>query len=77
MATPFDTLKLARRLETAGFPHQQAGDMSEAIAEAVANLATKGDLTTGLNSLEQRLIIRLGGLITLATGVMVAIKYFG
>jgi hypothetical protein len=52
MATPFDTLKLARRLETAGFPHQQAGDMSEAIAEAVANLATKGDLTTGLNSLE-------------------------
>jgi hypothetical protein len=51
--------------------------MSEAIAEAVANLATKGDLTTGLNSLEQRLIIRLGGLITLATGVMVAIKYFG
>jgi hypothetical protein len=37
-AIPFDTLKLARRLESAGFPPQQAGDMSEAIAEAMSNL---------------------------------------
>lgn len=73
MAMPFDTLKLARRLEAAGFPAQQAGDMSEGIAEAVANLATKADLV----SLEQRLTIRLGGMIMLATGVLVAIKYFG
>ena len=41
---PFDTLKLARRLEAAGFAPQQAGDMAEAIAEALAQLATKADL---------------------------------
>jgi hypothetical protein len=73
MATPFDTLKLARRLETAGFPHQQAGDMSEAIAEAATNLGTKSDL----KALGQDLTIRIGSMIVLATGVLVAIKYFG
>jgi hypothetical protein len=41
---PFDTLKLARRLEATGFPPQQAGDMAEAIAEAVSQLATKADI---------------------------------
>jgi len=41
MAVPFDTLKFARRLETAGFSRLQAGDMSEGIAEAVSQLATK------------------------------------
>jgi hypothetical protein len=44
VAVPFDTLKLARRLESAGFPPQQAGDMSEAIAEALSQLATKADI---------------------------------
>jgi hypothetical protein len=73
MVMPFDTLKLARRLESAGFPHQQAGDMSDAIAEAASNLATKNDL----HDLEQRLIIRLGGLIAISTGILIAIKYFG
>jgi hypothetical protein len=41
---PFDTLKLARRLEAAGFPPQQAGDMAEAIADAFSQLATKADI---------------------------------
>jgi hypothetical protein len=43
---PFDTLKLARRLESAGFSPQQAGDTAEALAEAMsgAELATKADV---------------------------------
>src|SRR5690348_5648896 len=41
---PFDTLKLFRRLEAAGFPTQQAGDMAEAIAEALSQFASKADL---------------------------------
>jgi len=43
---PFDTSKLARRLESAGFPPKQAGDTAEALAEAMsgAELATKADL---------------------------------
>jgi hypothetical protein len=68
MAMPFDTLKLARRLEAAGFPAQQAGDMAEAIAEAVSQLATKADL----RDLEQRIIIKLGGMIVVAVGVILA-----
>lgn len=45
-AVPFDTLKLARRLEAAGFPGRQAGDTAEALADAMsgAELATKSDL---------------------------------
>jgi hypothetical protein len=47
-AVPFDTLKLARRLESAGFPPKQAGDTAEALADAMsgAELATKADLAT-------------------------------
>lgn len=45
-AVPFDTLKLARRLETAGFPPKQAGDTAEALAEEMsgARLATADDI---------------------------------
>jgi hypothetical protein len=44
MVMPFDTLKLARRLEAAGFAAQQAGDTAEAFAEVLSPLATKDDL---------------------------------
>lgn len=46
-AIAFDTLKLARRLESAGFPPKQAADTAEALADAlaeIADLATKADL---------------------------------
>jgi hypothetical protein len=47
-AVPFDTLKLARRLESAGFPPKQAGDTAEAIAAAMsaARLATADDIAS-------------------------------
>ena len=64
--TPFDTLKLARRLEAAGFPAQQAGDMTRGIAEAVSQLATKSDLA----ALEQRLMIKFCGMLVIAVGVL-------
>jgi hypothetical protein len=72
MAMPFDTLKLARRLEAAGFPAQQAGDMAEAIAEALGQLVTKDDLKTALRDFEQRMTIKLGGMIIVAVGVILA-----
>ena len=45
-AVPFDTLKLARRLESAGFAPRQAGDPAEALTDAPsgAELATTADL---------------------------------
>jgi hypothetical protein len=72
MAMPFDTLKLARRLEAAGFRPQQAGDMAEAIAEAISKLVTKADLQNAMRELEQRLTIRLGGMMVVAVGIILA-----
>ena len=43
----FDTLKLARKLEAAGFQPKQAADTAEALAESMAEmsgLATKEDI---------------------------------
>jgi hypothetical protein len=80
---PFDTLKLARRLEAAGFAPQQAGDMAEAIAEAVAQLPTKADLQAEIGGLRAELkaeleilkrdmTIRLGSMMAVAVGVILA-----
>ncbi|KAF0112690.1 MAG: Uncharacterized protein FD149_2382 [Rhodospirillaceae bacterium] len=45
-AVAFDTLKLARKLEAAGFEHKQAADTAEALAEAMttAEIATRADV---------------------------------
>lgn len=76
---PFDTLRLARRLEAAGFSPQQAGDMSEAIAEALSALATKADLAAlevridnKLEILKRDMTIRLGSMMVVAVGVILA-----
>jgi hypothetical protein len=79
MTMPFDTLRLARRLEAAGFAPQQAGDMAEAIGEAIAQLATKADLDTLRNELREDIeilkrdmTIRLGSMMIVAVGVILA-----
>ena len=79
MAMPFDTLRLARRLEAAGFAPQQAGDMAEAIAEAVSSLATKADLVAlemridnKLEILKRDMTIRLESMMVVAVGVILA-----
>jgi len=45
-AVPFDTLKMAQRLEAVGFAAPQAAGAAEALAEALisVDLATKGDI---------------------------------
>ena len=95
-AVPFDTLKLARRLESAGFSPKQAGDTDEALAEAMsgAELATKADvaavgsslkaeiaavraeLKSEIELLRRDLTIRLGSMIVVAVGILLAaIRY--
>ena len=102
-AVPFDTLKLARRFETAGFAPKQAADMSEALAEAMsgADLATKADLEAAIapvrseiallrvefraeislvlrdiDLLRRIMTIRLGGMLVVAVGILLAgVKY--
>jgi hypothetical protein len=98
-AVPFDTLKMARRLEAAGFGAPQAAGASEAIAEAItgSNLATKSDflatkskiateiagvrtelkatrneLLAAIELLRRDMTIKLGGMIFVAVGVLLA-----
>lgn len=52
----FDTLKLARKLEDAGFPTAQAQGAAAALAETFAeDLATKRDLKEGETALRRDL----------------------
>ena len=78
IAIQFDTLKLAKRLQSAGFTAQQADATAEALAETVgADLVTKDffqvemrDLRAELHALEQRMTIKLGGMMIVAVGAV-------
>lgn len=76
----FDTLKFANKLKAAGLPPDQAEAQAEALAEVIElniqDLVTKDDLTVSLKDLEQRLIIKLGSMMVVAVGVIVALVKF-
>jgi hypothetical protein len=88
-AITFDTHKFVRTLKDAGVPESQAEAFSEAFKEAQgeADLATKrdiDDLRRDIDVLrhdmdsrfiqtEQRLVIKLGGLMALSIGVVAAL----
>lgn len=62
MATlTFDTLKFANKLKA----------LAEVIELNLQDLVTKDDLAASLKDLEQRLIIKLGGMMVVAVGVIV------
>ncbi|MDR2925080.1 MAG: CCDC90 family protein [Azoarcus sp.] len=69
----FDTLKFANTLKKAGFTPEQAEAQAEALSEVMEvnlkELATKGDLV----QLEQRMTIKLGTMLTIAVGAVVAL----
>ena len=66
----FDTLKYAKRLKDSGVPDKQAEAEAEALAEVLEvnlkDLSTKEDLRRDLRELEQRMIIKLGGMMMAA-----------
>jgi hypothetical protein len=72
---PFDTLKLADRLQAGGFSEEQAKTAASALSEAMAGaeLVTKDHLDARLTSLEQRLTIKMGGMFVVAVGVLTAL----
>lgn len=83
-AIPFDTLKLARKLEAAGFSAQQAGDTAEALAASLSEgAATTADLARVEASLKSEielskrdLKIWLGSIMVVAVGIILAaIRY--
>lgn len=80
-SVPFDTLKFAEKLQAGGFSPEQARAASAAFAEimAGAELVTKADLKaevatirTDLRYLEHGMTIKLGGMLVVAAGVIVA-----
>ncbi len=75
-AVPFDTLKLARRLEAAGFAPPMAAGTAEALAEAMsgAELATKSDLKTEIGSLRTELKAEIAAVRTELTTEIIGLR---
>jgi hypothetical protein len=77
MTTTLDTLEIVKRLKDAGFSETQAEAVTTIFRDVreadFAQLATKPDL----RELEQRMTIRVGGMLVVATGVLLAAKFFG
>lgn len=83
-AITFDTLKFANRLKSVGVPDKQAEAQAEVLSEALEvnlkELVTKDDLLhleerldSRLIQMEQRLTIKLGGMMVVAVGVVAAL----
>jgi len=70
-AITFDTLKFVQTLEEAGVGRQQATAIAQAVRDShdAANLATKSDL----RELELRMVIKLGSLMVVLMGLMLAV----
>ena len=73
----FDTLRASRRLQEAGFEETQADALVSVLADDLSEtVATKSDielLRADVRELKQYVIIRLGGLVTVATGLIIAV----
>ena len=70
----FDTLKYAKRLKDSGVPDKQAEAEAEALAEVLEvnlkDLATKEDLRRDLREMEQRMTIKLAGMMMAAIAIV-------
>ncbi len=73
----FDTHTFVKRLTGAGMPENQAEILAEEQARLVnEQLVTKEYLDSRLLQMEQRLTIRLGGMIVVGIGILLAAKFF-
>ena len=70
----FDTHTFVKRLVSAGMPETQAEILAEEQARVLSSdLVTKGYLSKELELLQQRLTIKLGGMLVVAVGAMAAL----
>ena len=73
-AITFDTHAYIKRLKAVGVSEEQAEVQAQAISELVNDrLVTKQDLEHALKELEYRLVIRLGGMMVVAIGIITAL----
>ena len=71
-----DTLKAVRRLEDAGFSHDQAEAMVDILNDQGTGAVTTTDLNNALSILKRELLITLGGLMITLTGIILAAMRF-
>ena len=87
MAATFETLEISKRLKSAGFADAQAEALTVVLRETrdtdLSRLATREEMNAGfaalraeMEILRRDLTIRLGGMIVVATGVLLAAKFF-
>ncbi len=70
-AITFDTYENVKKLKAAGFTEAQAEVQTRIVAELVnEQLVTRNYLDERLKELEYRLVLRLGGMVVVAIGVM-------
>ncbi len=79
MSITFDKLAYVERLKSGGYTEQQAKTQAEALDAALKeSVATKHDidlLRRDLRESEQRVTIRLGGMIVAATALPTGIRF--
>lgn len=67
---PFDTYRFTRRLIDAGLSEKLAQELVIAATEASENLATSTDIETALHRFENSLLIKIGGMLVAAVGLL-------
>ena len=75
MSARFDSLGYVRRLEQAGVDRSVAEAHADAARDFLLDeLFTKGELQSQLALLEQRITIKLGAMLVVAVGAIVALE---
>lgn len=82
LSLKIDTYQVVQTLRKKGFTQEQAEGIIEVAREAnLDSIVTREyldmQMDTKLNALEQRLTIRLGGMIMALGAILIVIKYFG
>lgn len=81
MTGTFDTHDAVRKLEASGMPTPQAEVLTSLIRDTrwidLSNFVTKDDLRAALRDLEQRMTIKIGGMIGVGVAFLALLKFFG
>ncbi len=68
-----DSHTFVKRLRATGFTEEQAEVIVDASRDALAQLVTKDDMRDALLATEQRIIIKIGAMIFVAVGIIIAV----
>lgn len=73
-----DALRTEMRSELAAIRSEMTSEFAAIRAEMASEFAAiRAELTAGLRDVEQRMTIRLGGMLVVVTGILLAAKFLG